>query len=103
MKSLLVTFLVISSFMTCLGQTPPNGPEVTDPEWNAYDIETVVEGFNIPWGLAVLSDGSMLITEKSGELIHFKNGQKRKSEACLKFHQKAKVDYWMLYCTLISK
>lgn len=78
MKSLLVTFLVISSFMTCLGQTPPNGPEVTDPEWNAYDIETVVEGFNIPWGLAVLSDGSMLITEKSGELIHFKNGQKTK-------------------------
>lgn len=80
MKSLLVTFLVISSFMTCLGQTPPNGPEVTDPEWNAYDIETVVEGFNIPWGMAVLSDGSMLITEKSGELIHFKNGQKTQIE-----------------------
>ncbi|WP_460519515.1 PQQ-dependent sugar dehydrogenase [Cyclobacterium sediminis] len=80
MKSLLVTFLVISSIMTCMGQTPPNGPEVTDPEWKAYDVETVVEGFNIPWGLAVLSDGSMLITEKSGELVHFKNGQKTKIE-----------------------
>ncbi|GAB3019909.1 PQQ-dependent sugar dehydrogenase [Cyclobacterium sediminis] len=63
-----------------MGQTPPNGPEVTDPEWKAYDVETVVEGFNIPWGLAVLSDGSMLITEKSGELVHFKNGQKTKIE-----------------------
>jgi glucose/arabinose dehydrogenase len=80
MKSLLVACFVISSFMTCLGQTPPNGPEVTDPEWKAYEIETVVEGFNIPWGMAILSDGSMLITEKSGELIHFKNGQKTKIE-----------------------
>ena len=52
MKSLLLTLLVISSYVTCMGQTPPNGPEVTDPEWNAYDIETVVDGFNIPWGLA---------------------------------------------------
>eukprot|EP01013_Petalomonas_cantuscygni_P016622 TRINITY_DN33656_c0_g1_i1.p1 TRINITY_DN33656_c0_g1~~TRINITY_DN33656_c0_g1_i1.p1 ORF type:complete len:382 (+),score=-13.95 TRINITY_DN33656_c0_g1_i1:170-1147(+) len=30
--------------------------------------------------MAVLSDGSMLITEKSGELIHFKNGQKTQIE-----------------------
>ena len=76
MKSLLLTLLVISSYVTCMGQTPPNGPEVTDPEWNAYDIETVVDGFNIPWGLAILPDGSMLISEKSGDLVHFKNGKK---------------------------
>jgi len=76
MKSLLLTLLVISSYMACMGQTPPNGPEVMDPEWNAYEIETVVDGFDIPWGLAILPDGSMLITEKSGDLVHFKNGQK---------------------------
>lgn len=76
MKSLLVTLLVISSYVTCLGQTPPNGPEATDPEWKAYEVETVVDGLKIPWGLAVLTDGSLLITEKSGELIHYKNGQK---------------------------
>ena len=76
MKSLLLTLLVISSYVACMGQTPPNGPEVTDSEWSAYEIETVVDGFNIPWGLAILPDGSMLITEKSGDLVHFKNGQK---------------------------
>jgi glucose/arabinose dehydrogenase len=76
MKSILLTLLVISTYVACMGQTPPNGPEVTDPEWKSYEIETVVEDIDIPWGLAILPDGGMLITEKSGELIHFKDGQK---------------------------
>ncbi|MEZ4875310.1 MAG: PQQ-dependent sugar dehydrogenase [Flavobacteriaceae bacterium] len=41
-----------------------------------YTIETVVDGLNNPWGMTWLPDGSMLITEKSGELIHFANGVK---------------------------
>ncbi|MBT8245497.1 MAG: PQQ-dependent sugar dehydrogenase [Winogradskyella sp.] len=41
-----------------------------------YSTETVVPDLNIPWGMAFLPDGAMLITEKSGELIHFKNGKK---------------------------
>jgi len=41
---------------------------------NSY--ETVVSELNIPWGFTFLPDESILITEKSGELIHFKNGQK---------------------------
>ena len=39
-----------------------------------YDV--VVSGLNIPWGFTFLPDNSMLITEKNGELIHFKNGRK---------------------------
>ena len=42
-----------------------------------YTQETVVPGLQIAWGMAFLPDGSMLITEKSGELIHFVNGQKQ--------------------------
>lgn len=41
-----------------------------------YTTEEVVGDMFIPWGLAFLPDGSMLITEKSGELIHFKEGVK---------------------------
>lgn len=41
-----------------------------------YDHEVVVPDLEIGWGFAFLPDGSMLITEKSGELIHFKNGEK---------------------------
>ncbi len=43
----------------------------------AYTSETIVEDLDIPWGMAFLPDGSMLITEKSGELIHFKDGKKQ--------------------------
>ena len=41
-----------------------------------YTAETVVGGLNIPWGMTFLPDRSMLITEKTGQLIHFKDGNK---------------------------
>lgn len=41
-----------------------------------YKIETIVTGIDNPWGMTWLPDGSMLITEKSGELLHFKNNIK---------------------------
>jgi aldose sugar dehydrogenase len=33
-----------------------------------YQIETVVEGLNRPWGVAWLPEGAMLVTEKDGRL-----------------------------------
>ncbi|GGI57182.1 PQQ-dependent sugar dehydrogenase [Winogradskyella haliclonae] len=45
-----------------------------------YKAETVVPDLSIPWGMAFLPDGSMLITEKAGELIHFKDGKKTSIE-----------------------
>lgn len=54
---------------------------VTIPEENVttaeYEYEVVVPDLQIAWGMDFLPDGSMLITEKSGELIHFQNGQKQ--------------------------
>ncbi len=41
-----------------------------------YQSEVVVSELSIPWGFTFLPDNSMLITEKSGELIHFKDGKK---------------------------
>ena len=41
-----------------------------------YSHEVVVPDLDIPWGFIFLPDGSMLINEKSGELIHFKNNKK---------------------------
>ncbi|MFD1095513.1 PQQ-dependent sugar dehydrogenase [Salegentibacter chungangensis] len=62
---------------TQVSQTTP----VTIPESELtkaeYKHEVVVSGLQIPWGFTFLPDGSMLITEKSGELIHFINGQKQ--------------------------
>lgn len=39
--------------------------------------ELIVPDLRIPWGFTFLPDNSILITEKSGKLIHFKNGKKQ--------------------------
>jgi glucose/arabinose dehydrogenase len=52
--------------------------ELKTPKSLNYTTEIVVPELSIPWGMDFLPDGSMLITEKAGELIHFKNGLKTK-------------------------
>ena len=47
-----------------------------DTSETEYGYEVVVPDLQIAWGMDFLPDGSMLITEKSGKLIHFKNGEK---------------------------
>lgn len=50
--------------------------EVNIPKEITITPELIIDELPIPWGMAFLPDGSMLITEKSGELIHFKDGTK---------------------------
>jgi glucose/arabinose dehydrogenase len=50
------------------------------------DYEIVVPNLNIPWGFTFLPDNSLLITEKEGKLIHFKNGQKNNIEGLPKIY-----------------
>lgn len=63
------------SFLACAQQTESSIKAET-PTTTNYTTEVVVPELNIPWGFVFLPDDSMLITEKSGELIHFKNGKK---------------------------
>lgn len=47
----------------------PSPDKVTKTELHEYRIETLVEkGLKDPWGIAVLPDGRMLVTEKAGRL-----------------------------------
>lgn len=52
--------------------TKRTGPILHTPLENSFDLQPVVEGLNIPWGMAFLPDGSLLVTEKEGNLIHVK-------------------------------
>lgn len=47
-------------------------PKVAMPESDgpAYQVETLAEDLEYPWSLAQLPDGSLLITEKPGRLLH---------------------------------
>ena len=80
MKQLIhLLILIFLSFSACAHQTDSYiTAEV--PEIINYTTEVVVPNLDIPWGMVFLPDNSMLITEKSGELIHFKNGKKTSIE-----------------------
>lgn len=63
-------FLIIGfiSFLSCAQDKNPVNVN--------HDYEMVVSGLDIPWGFVFLPDGSMLINEKAGKIIHFKEGNK---------------------------
>ncbi len=67
--------LGLISFFSCAQQKKNDVTIVTETS-PSYSYETVVPDLNIPWGMTFLPDQSMLITEKSGEIIHFKDGKK---------------------------
>lgn len=75
MKNYTITLLSLVFFMAC-GQKKNNDVAINTANSKSYSIENVVDELSNPWGMTWLPDGSMLITEKSGELIHFKNGTK---------------------------
>lgn len=74
MKSNLILLFstAIMSFSAC-GQKDTSIETPT----TSIDYEMVVDGLEIAWGMTFLPDGSMIITEKSGEIIHFKDGEKQ--------------------------
>ncbi|MCW8981003.1 MAG: PQQ-dependent sugar dehydrogenase [Altibacter sp.] len=75
MKKINFYTLLLPLVVACAQPKKKNDVALTT-EARTYTIEAVVEGLSNPWGMTWLPDGSMLITEKSGELIHYKDGQK---------------------------
>ena len=70
---LLVGLFVIWFNMSC---TQDAENKVSTPEEIPFSAELLIDEMQIPWGLEVLPDGGILVTEKSGEIIHFKDGKK---------------------------
>ena len=69
-----LAFLCLCIVMTSVSCAQKAENAVEPPESNVFTPELVVSDLSIPWGMAFLPDGSMLITEKSGSIIHFMDG-----------------------------
>jgi glucose/arabinose dehydrogenase len=50
-------------------------PEIVRSKHQAFKIDTVAKGLDVPWGIAFLPDGDMLVTERSGQLFRFGGGK----------------------------
>lgn len=73
-KSIVYLYLFVVTLNFSCAQDAEN--EVGTPLNIPFTAELLIDELQIPWGMAFLPDGGMLVTEKSGELIHFKNGEK---------------------------
>ena len=70
-KSAFLTSLFVILFNYSCAQDSEN--QVSTPENIPFTTELIIDEMQIPWGIAFLPDGGILVTEKSGELIHFLN------------------------------
>ncbi|MCK5648573.1 MAG: PQQ-dependent sugar dehydrogenase [Gammaproteobacteria bacterium] len=48
---------------------------INDNEESAYELELLISGLQIPWGMAFLSSGEMIFTQRNGQIgiIHLKS------------------------------
>ncbi|WP_203296593.1 PQQ-dependent sugar dehydrogenase [Luteirhabdus pelagi] len=76
MKRIAVSLLCLSFFISCAQRTKKNDVAIQTDDTRTYDTQRIVDNLDNPWGMTWLPEGSMLITEKDGRLIHFKDGTK---------------------------
>jgi len=73
-KSVLALYLFVVMVNFSCAQKAENGVNI--PSKTMFSAVLVVDNLQIPWGMAFLPNGSLLIAEKSGEIIRFKDGEK---------------------------
>jgi aldose sugar dehydrogenase len=80
-KTLLILFLGIFSFSTaCNPKSTEIQPEpfpkldfTTKSEKLTFKVDTLYSGFQNPWGMTWIDNGKMLVTERKGDILIFKD------------------------------
>ncbi|WP_299683771.1 PQQ-dependent sugar dehydrogenase [uncultured Dokdonia sp.] len=72
-KTLIVLFLV-TTLISCkktIVEVPDSPFPISE---DAFSVETIVEGFVIPYGIAIVNDTEYFVTDRIGKLFHYKEG-----------------------------
>ncbi|NRA94172.1 MAG: PQQ-dependent sugar dehydrogenase [Psychroserpens sp.] len=66
-RKLVLCHIIFSTFLSCA--------QDKNPVNNAHHYEVIVDDLDNPWSFTFLPDKSILINEKDGRMIHYKNGR----------------------------
>lgn len=77
MKSvkIFIAILVSSYFISCnnnIVKVPDSPYPISN---DAFSVDTIAQGFIIPYGIAIVGDNEYFITDRIGKMFHFKDGQ----------------------------
>ena len=74
-KSSLILSIIFLSISSACSQRE-NYPPIQDSNENSFELVKIVDGIDIPWGLAFTDKSSFLVTDKKGILYHVVDGKK---------------------------
>ena len=73
-NSLILSIIFLSISSACSQRE--NYPPIQDSNENSFELVKIVDGIDIPWGLAFTDKSSFLVTDKKGILYHVEDGKK---------------------------
>ena len=73
--AVLATLIIITAYQTSACNNQKGSGKSDSAVTTSYKIDTLYKGFNNPWGMVWLPDGRMLVTEKAGEILVFRDGK----------------------------
>ena len=75
-KSSLILSIIFLGISSACSQKE-NYPPIQDFDENSFELVKIVDGIDIPWGLAFTDNTSFLVTDKKGILNHIVDGKKK--------------------------